>query len=697
MIAGTLEVQMLANLTRLSADMNKAKSIVSGTARHIESAMSAAKVALAGLGAGLSVAALTAAFQETVKLRSALDDLADTTGDNVTTLDALRRQAHVSGAQFESVSSAAVRLARNLNNADEEGQAAAEAIKVIGLEVETLRAMKPADAMLEVAKALDKFEDGAGKVAVAVALMGKEGAKMLPFLKDLVNDGDAVGKVTAEQMAQAEKLEKEWRRLILMFKEGKETLATLLIPELSNLITMMQEAIRTSGLLGGALRLFEATGAMGTPAERIASSRKNIEDLNEGIRIMAGLKGYEAAIAKAQADIIAQEGRLDFAKFQQRLQALRLAGPGSLDARDLKALQKDILDPGKLGGKPKAGSTADPFGDLMKKLKLEQAGLESQKSTFMEVSVMLREDKKLRDGLTQAQKELVLQEAARVDVLKDVKRQQDEVNQATEQAAKASADLEEAQEKMADHYRDLIDPMRKYERELQAIAVLQNRNKLTEEEAALAREIVQQRQFEEANKNVAKETEKLDEAWKELGLTFSSAFEDAIVEGKKLSDVLKGLEQDIARILTRKLVTEPLANSLSSAVKGAGGSGGFLSGIFDFFSGGGGIGYGAAGTAAGTAMVSNGVGGFVPALAGGTDYVPNDMFAYLHKGERVVPADENNDWGGGDVIINAPIDARGADAGAVQRIEMAVEKLRRSIIPIVMDGKRRNAFGPHIR
>jgi hypothetical protein len=43
-------------------------------------------------------------------------------------------------------------------------------------------------------------------------------------------------------------------------------------------------------------------------------------------------------------------------------------------------------------------------------------------------------------------------------------------------------------------------------------------------------------------------------------MTFSSAFEDAIVGGKKLSDVLKGLHQDIIRIAVRKSITEPLAN-----------------------------------------------------------------------------------------------------------------------------------------
>ena len=76
---------------------------------------------------------------------------------------------------------------------------------------------------------------------------------------------------------------------------------------------------------------------------------------------------------------------------------------------------------------------------------------------------------------------------------------------------------------------------------------------------------------------VEEKTKDLNETWQELGGTFASAFEDAIVAGAGLQDILKGLEQDIIRILTRKLVTEPLTTAFSDFAKGAfsGGGGGF--------------------------------------------------------------------------------------------------------------------------
>lgn len=64
---------------------------------------------------------------------------------------------------------------------------------------------------------------------------------------------------------------------------------------------------------------------------------------------------------------------------------------------------------------------------------------------------------------------------------------------------------------------------------------------------------------------------------KELGLTFTSAFENAVVGGQKLSGILQSLADDIAKLILRKKVTEPLFDAVSEGISG--------SGINDFFSG----------------------------------------------------------------------------------------------------------------
>lgn len=59
------------------------------------------------------------------------------------------------------------------------------------------------------------------------------------------------------------------------------------------------------------------------------------------------------------------------------------------------------------------------------------------------------------------------------------------------------------------------------------------------------------------------ETDKAKDFAKDLGLSFSSAFEDAIAGGKGLREILQGILSDIIRIAARKAITEPLLNSVT--------------------------------------------------------------------------------------------------------------------------------------
>lgn len=85
--------------------------------------------------------------------------------------------------------------------------------------------------------------------------------------------------------------------------------------------------------------------------------------------------------------------------------------------------------------------------------------------------------------------------------------------------------------------------------------------------------------------NLDEKGEKVKTLGEEIGLTFTSAFEDAIVTGQKLSDVINSLGQDILRITTRKLITEPIGGFFTDALKGLGGGGNLLGSIGSAISG----------------------------------------------------------------------------------------------------------------
>lgn len=63
-------------------------------------------------------------------------------------------------------------------------------------------------------------------------------------------------------------------------------------------------------------------------------------------------------------------------------------------------------------------------------------------------------------------------------------------------------------------------------------------------------------------RKVKVETDAVDKSWRDLGFTFQSALEDTILDSEKLSDILKALERDIARIIIRRNITEPLGNAV---------------------------------------------------------------------------------------------------------------------------------------
>lgn len=135
-------------------------------------------------------------------------------------------------------------------------------------------------------------------------------------------------------------------------------------------------------------------------------------------------------------------------------------------------------------------------------------------------------------------------------------------------------------------YRDLIDPAAAYERQ---IALILSRGKemglSTDEQARAVHELsaaMQEVKDQQIDKELTQFFGSLDVQAKEMeaaakrseavamdmGWAFSSAFEDAIIQGGKLSQVLRGLAEDILRIAIRTAITAPLGKFLGGAFAG---------------------------------------------------------------------------------------------------------------------------------
>jgi hypothetical protein len=168
---------------------------------------------------------------------------------------------------------------------------------------------------------------------------------------------------------------------------------------------------------------------------------------------------------------------------------------------------------------------------------------------------------------------------------------------------------------------------RAYEAERQAAEEAQRRWQDVLDTAAMAR-AKQMAELDDADtvhldklEKMVKKTEQTNDIARQLGMTFTSAFEDAAVKGKSFRDVLSGIEQDIARIILRKAIVEPAGEAIGGLFKDSGigsGIGDFLKGIFGGARASGGA------VSAGSAYLvgENGPELFMPGNSGGI--VPND-------------------------------------------------------------------------
>ena len=204
-------------------------------------------------------------------------------------------------------------------------------------------------------------------------------------------------------------------------------------------------------------------------------------------------------------------------------------------------------------------------------------------------------------------------------------------------------------------------------------------------------------------------TERTSQFANQLGFSFSSAFEDAIIKGKSLSEVLKGLEQDIARIIIRASITQPLGNALSAGVQS-------LTGSFSFgnlFAGPSGVGSGntfATVAATGGTFAMGGImtpNGPMPlnryAMGGIADSPQIALFGEGRTPEAYVPLPDGRRipvamQGGGGMTF-APtynIDARGADASMVPRLRAEMVAIARASNAELLDSIQRGGSAARI-
>ncbi len=251
MVAGTLEIQMLANVARLAEDMAKANRIVSG-------AVETMKKALATIGVGFTAHVLIEKINSVIEGMAKLGDESNKTGASVENLSRLQFFAQASSTNIESVNAALVKLSKGMSQANIESKAAAQAFSFLGLSAKDASGnlKDPAELFGEIAHKLIEYQDGAGKAAIAQALFGNAGAAMLPVLKKMAELGQVEAIVTKEQAMRAEEYGVQ---LILLKRQGEalwNTVVGEMLPSMRTFVELLIKLGQETDSVGSAVKGF---------------------------------------------------------------------------------------------------------------------------------------------------------------------------------------------------------------------------------------------------------------------------------------------------------------------------------------------------------------------------------------------------------------------------------------------------------
>lgn len=267
---GSLLIDMSMNVARLQSDVSQAKDVVARGMGEIKSAVDSAKSALALLGVGLSVGAFKGMIDGVIESTEKLHDLSMASGATVESLSEMRSIAKLSGTDIESgIVPALQKLAAKMLEAQTGSGEASKAFAALGLSVVDAggKLKDNGEFMVELAGKLSGLENATQRVALAKATLGKAGATLLPFLKDLAENYEHVGKITAEQAALADNYKDTLVKLGFASAATKKEFVLGLLPAMNDIAEAMLGAKEKGGGLLSTMKSLREDGSIDSWAQ----------------------------------------------------------------------------------------------------------------------------------------------------------------------------------------------------------------------------------------------------------------------------------------------------------------------------------------------------------------------------------------------------------------------------------------------
>ncbi len=592
---GSLAISLQGNTAQLEADLSKSQYMVRQAMGGIDSIIGRSSLNFQKFGAqarealnfgdvarsiaqiaipSFSVAGIAELVKSSVEAQANLADLGTALHMSASSLAGFQYAAQVSGSSLDSVATGIQHLSRYIGDAQAGNKLYANNLKALGIS-----ATDPQQAFVQLANVVQRIHDPTQKAAVLNALLGRSYLDLVPLLNEggaeienLVKKGQELSGITEESAKKAKEFDDRTKDLTANLKRMGITITNDVLPSLDKMVGNINNAFSLADKSGVGFFHTLALGVNPTAStvSQLAQVNKQIADLAKQ-KSWYDMRGMQAAY-QAQLDSLNKLKTAAEAMNKEISKPLAPKPPGG------------NLDPAKagyksaLGGAGGSGGAADPAASLRK---LDES-LRQQVATFNEGAVAVMKYRlsvgdmaatvKAAGGSGHA---LAADILARTKALEDLRQKQKSdafdaevaandaktINDSIQQREQYNATIKQ----LADNWRNTIDPLKQYRDQLTEVQRLTGeKGGLSAAEGAKATAYIQQQM-----QAVTDGTKKTNDFAKQLGLSFQSAFEGAVVGGKSLRQVLQGLGQDIEQMLLRKMVTEPLANSIGGMFGGS--------------------------------------------------------------------------------------------------------------------------------
>jgi lambda family phage tail tape measure protein len=539
-----LKYRILTSVVGAQAIDNLKKSVdgVGKSTESLNKQFGFASGAIKAFGAAFTATAAIAYVKSLINIGDELQALSEKTGVAANQLYGFKIAASTANLSFEGLQGGLVKFSKAMGEVKLNNQEVIGAFKSVGVAAtdQNGKLRQSGDVIIDLAKKFEKLKDGPEKTRIAIALFGKAGADMVPFLNQGASALEEFSNVFDEGFARrADAFNDSLAILGAKIQVIGINAADSLLPALQEITSAFaslpsdgKEAIGFFDVLGEAARITAAV-----IYEIYVSFKDVIDTATTGFREMKALvSGDFAEIDRLAAGLADRQKKLqeNELKFYEKIgKNSLLFGDGSVE--DIKARARAENTPAA-----KTGGAAPDISAASRSIQSEADAIKK----FIAVQ---------NEQITQEREKLDLIGKSRVEVEKFT-----EAKKLDLEVTKASANFSEAGKKQ---YLEAAEAIKEQRLALIELQQAQRETYSTGIKEALT-------DYVDGVKDVASQTKKL------MTDAFSG-MEDALVKfvstGKlSFHDLAMSIIEDIARIAIRQGITGPIASALSSAFGGGG-------------------------------------------------------------------------------------------------------------------------------